>query len=138
MYRDAQGRLWVVDLKTVGGTKDRPSDPQNFAFSIYDRGYDLQAYMYVELIKETYPDVYGFRFICIDAKIPSGVKSYDIVPGESEWYELGGYRFKDAMSRYDHFKLIENHPVYNKVMGDSVELTFNAADDLVKYRNGEM
>lgn len=137
MYRDVNGKLWVVDLKTVGGMKDRPSDPQNFAYDMYDRGYDLQAYMYVELIKETFPDVYGFKFICIDAKMPSGVKIYDIIPGESEWYELGGFRFADAIERYKRFKATEIHNTYKNVTGDNVELTFNAADDLVRYRNGE-
>lgn len=136
MYRDVNGKLWVVDIKTVGGTKECPSSPQNFAFDMFDKGYDLQAYMYVELIRETYPDVVGFKFICIDAKCPSGVKIYDIVRGESEWYELGGYRFSDAMYRYNRFCRMDTHRKYDKI-NDTVELSFNAADALTVYRQGE-
>lgn len=135
MYKDDQGRVWVVDLKTVGGTKDKPSDPEHFCYNMFDLGYDLQAYMYTELIKQEIPEVYGFKFICIDAKCPSGVKIYDIVPGQSKWYELGGYRFRDAMNRYEKYLNNKNHPTYDKATGDDLELSFAAADALAMYQH---
>lgn len=137
MYKDDQGRVWIVDLKTVGGTKDKPSAPANFCYNMFDLIYDLQAYMYTELIKQEIPEVYGFKFLCIDAKCPSGVKIYDIVPGESKWYELGGYRFRDAMERYKKFKERDVHPTYDSVAGEDLILSFSAADALEQYRQGE-
>lgn len=137
MYKDDQGRVWIVDLKTVGGTKEKPSAPGNFCYNMFDLGYDLQSYMYTELIKQEIPEVYGFKFICIDAKCPSGVKIYDIVPGESKWYELGGYRFRDAMERYKKFKERDVHPTYDSVTGEDLDLSFSAADALEQYRQGE-
>ena len=137
MYKDEQGRVWIVDLKTVGGTKDKPSAPEHFGYNMFDLGYDLQAYMYTELIKEEIPEVYGFKFICIDAKCPSGVKIYDIVPGESKWYELGGYRFRDAIERYEKFITRDNHPTYDSVDGEDLELSFPASDALAKYQGLE-
>lgn len=135
MYKDEQGRVWVVDFKTVGGTKDKPSDPEHFCYNMFDLGYDLQAYMYTELIKQEIPEVYGFKFICIDAKCPSGVKIYDIIPGQSKWYELGGYRFRDAMNRYEKYLKNKNHPTYDKATGDDLELSFAAADALAMYQH---
>ena len=133
MYRDEDGRLWIVDIKTVGGTKERPSDAKNFSRTMYEYGYDLQEYMYFEVIKKYIPEVYGFKFLCVDAKCPSGVKIYDIIPGESEWHELGGYRFKLAMDRYKKFKSRDIHPVYERVT-ETINLSFDAADALVKLR----
>ena len=135
MYKDEQGRVWVVDLKTVGGTKDKPSEPEHFCYNMFDLGYDLQAYMYTELIRQEIPEVYGFKFICIDAKCPSGVKIYDIIPGQSKWYELGGYRFRDAMNRYEKYLNNKNHPTYDKATGDDLELSFAAADALAMYQH---
>lgn len=136
MYKDDQGRVWIVDLKSVGGTKEKPSTPYNFAHNMFNFGYDLQSYMYTELIKQEIPEVYGFKFICIDAKCPSGVKIYDIIPGQSKWYELGGYRFKDAMRRYDRFITTDKHLTYDSVDGEDLELSFEAADALEMYQEG--
>lgn len=138
MYKDEQGRVWIVDLKTVGGNKEKPSAPDKFSYNMFDMGYDLQAYMYTEVIKQEIPDVYGFKFICIDAKCPSGVKIYDVIPGQSKWYELGGYRFKDAMNRYKHYKSVANHKTYDNVSGDDLELSFSAADALARYQESEV
>lgn len=138
MYKDSDGRVWVVDIKTVGGTKEKPSSPEKFAYNMFDLGYDLQAYMYTELIKEEIPDVYGFKFVCIDAKCPSGVKIYDIIPGQSKWYELGGYRFKDAIQRYNRFTEQKVHKTYDNVSGDDLELSFPAADALALYQQQEV
>ena len=137
MYKDDEGRVWIVDLKTVGGTKEKPSSPDKFVYNMFDLGYDLQSYMYTELIKQEIPEVYGFKFLCIDAKCPSGVKIYDIVPGQSKWYELGGYRFKDAMERYEHFKESKTHQTYESPVGDDLELSFPAADALAMYQEGD-
>ena len=133
MYRDIEGRLWIVDIKTVGGTKERPSDAKHFSRTMFEFGYDLQAYMYYEVIKKYIPEVYGFKFLCVDAKCPSGVKIYDIVPSESEWHELGGYRFKLAMDRYKKFRSRDIHPVYERVT-ETLNLSFDAADKLVQLR----
>lgn len=136
MYKDDEGRIWIVDLKTVGGNKEKPSSPEKFSYNMFDLGYDLQAYMYTEVIKQSYPDVYGFKFICIDAKCPSGVKIYDIVPGVSKWYELGGYRFQDALNRYKKFKNKKVFNTYDNAVGDELELSFSAADALAMYQEG--
>lgn len=133
MYRDPENRLWVVDIKSVGGTKERPSDAKNFSRVMFEFGYDLQEYMYFEVIKKYIPEVYGFKFLCVDAKCPSGVKIYDIVPSESDWHELGGYRFKLAMDRYKKFKARDIHPVYERVT-ETINLSFDAADKLVQLR----
>lgn len=135
MYRDEKGRLWIVDLKTVGGTKDKPSDVKSFANAMFENGYDLQAYMYTEVIKQEIPEVYGFKFVCIDAKVPSGVVTYDIVPGQSEWYELGGYRFRDAINRYKRYiSSGDKKSTYNVVSGATLTLSYFAADALMQYR----
>ena len=134
MYRDKDGKLWICDIKTVGGLADKPSDPENFSRQMFDFGYDLQCYMYTELIKQQIPDVYGFKFICIDAKIPSGIKIYDIVPGESKWYELGGYRFADAMEKYKHFTSTKIHTTYEKVCESDLNMSMQAAFALSNYR----
>lgn len=133
MYRDVEGRLWVVDIKTVGGTRERPSDAKHFSRTMFEFGYDLQEYMYFEVIKKYIPEVYGFKFLCVDAKCPSGVKIYDIIPSESDWHELGGYRFKLAMDRYKKFISKDIHPVYERVT-ETLNLSFDAADKLVQLR----
>lgn len=137
MYKDKDGHVWIVDLKTVGGLADKPSSPENFSRQMFDFGYDLQSYMYTELIKEEIPEVYGFKFICIDAKVPSGVKIYDIIPGESKWYELGGYRFADAMNKYKHFCSTYSHPTYEKVCENDLTMSMQAAFALTSYQEKE-
>lgn len=134
IYTDDNGHKWIVDLKTVGGTNELPSKSYFFANAMFRLGYDLQAYMYTEVIKNFIPDIYGFKFLCIDAKTPSGVKIYDIIPGESEWYELGGYRFHDALDKYKKFKTKKIFKTYDVCEESEPHLSFEAAAVLSSYR----
>lgn len=125
---------WIVDLKTVGGSSDKPSSPERFARDFYDNGYDLQMYMYYHIVKQEIPDIKGFKFLCIDAKVPSGVQIYTFVEGESKWFELGGYRFHKALDDYNNYKQTIYHPVYDKEIVDDLPLSFQAEDYLVRAR----
>ena len=134
IYVDDLGRKWIVDIKTIGGSFDLPSKSDSFSRDMLKLGYDVQAYMYTEVIKNFIPDIYGFKFLCIDAKVPSGVKIYNIIPGESEWYELGGYRFHDALERYKKFVSKKTFKTYDVCEESEPPLSFEAASILSSYR----
>ena len=121
---------WIVDIKTVGGIDDNPSDPKNFCNDFFKFGYDLQMYMYENIIKQFNPNIKGFKFLCLDAKEPSGVKIYTFINGQSKWFEIGGYRFHDALKIYDEYKQTNNTVKYSKVCEDDMDLSYAAADYL--------
>ena len=125
---------WIVDIKTVGGASEKPSSPERFGRDFFDNGYDIQMYMYYHIVKQEMPDVKGFKFLCIDAKQPSGVQIYTFVEGESKWFELGGYRFHEALRRLEHYKQETIHRVYEiEDIGD-LPLSYQAEDYLVRAR----
>lgn len=126
---------WIVDIKTVGGQADKPSSPDNFGRDFFDRGYDLQMYMYYQLVKREMPNIKGFKFLCLDAKIPSGVQIYTFVDGESKWFELGGYRFHKAIEAYKEYKETIYHPVYKVTEHNDLNLSYQAESLLAEYRN---
>jgi len=126
---------WIVDIKTVGGDRDKPSAPENFGRSFYDNGYDIQMYMYYQIVKKELPDIKGFKFLCLDAKQPSGIQIYTFVDGESKWFELGGYRFHEAIRRYKDYKTTKIHKVYEKEVQSELPLSFLAEEVLAGYRN---
>lgn len=126
---------WIVDVKTVGGTADKPSSPENFCRDFFHNGYDLQMFMYHAVVSEELPDIKGFKFLCFDAKIISGVQIYTFINGESDWFELGGHRFMDALNRYKKFKEDSVHKLYETETPDGLELSYAAEDALAEYRN---
>lgn len=126
---------WIVDIKTVGGNDDKPSSPDNFCRQFFNFGYDLQMYMYYQIVKKELPNTKGFKFLCLDAKIPSGVQIYTFIDGESKWFELGGYRFHKAMEQYLEYKKTKEHPVYNITEHNDMPLSYQAESLLVEYRN---
>ena len=126
---------WIVDLKTVGGMNDKPSAPDSFARNFFDLFYDIQMYMYTEVVKQDIPNIKGFKFLCVDTKIPSGVQIYTFIPSESPWYELGGYRFRDALKRYRKYEKSTVHPTYDKVDMGELPLSYNAEKLLLEYRD---
>lgn len=127
---------WIVDIKTVGGDKDKPSSPDNLCYNFLENGYDVQMYMYYNVVKQEMPDIKGFKFLCLDAKIPSGIQIYTFTPGESKWFELGGYRFRQALKLYDKFKAEKTHRVYeSESVIDELPLSYKAETLLTEYRN---
>lgn len=86
---------WIVDLKTVGGTADLPLTPENFAREFWNNGYDVQMYMYDKLVRASGKDIKGFIFLCVDAKIPSGVRLF-VFERSSDWWAYGEQRYKRA------------------------------------------
>jgi hypothetical protein len=125
---------WIVDLKTVGGTMDKPSAPERFGRDFFDYGYDLQMYMYYNVVRKELPNIKGFKFLCLDAKIPSGVQIYTFVDGESKWFELGGYRFHEAMCQLDRYQDNIEHRVYDIETPSDLPLSYQAEEYLVKMR----
>ena len=122
---------WIVDLKTVGGMKDNPSEVNNFNRDFWEFGYDLQMFMYESIVKQ-FMDVKGFIFICLDAKKPSGVKIYKFINGESKWFEIGGYRFHEALEIMKQCEETNDYRKYDKVIEDDMELSYEASDYLAK------
>lgn len=127
---------WIVDIKTVGGDKDKPSAPENFCYNFLDNGYDIQMYMYYNVVKQEMPDIKGFKFLCLDAKVPSGVQIYTFVAGESKWFELGGYRFRQALKLYEKYKTEKVHTVYDvESIAEELPLSYKAETLLTEFRN---
>ena len=126
---------WIVDVKTVGGDRDKPSAPNQFGRNFFDNGYDIQMFMYYQVVKLYIPDIKGFKFLCLDAKIPSGVQIYEFVDGESQWFELGGYRFYEAIKRYKKYKNQIVHKVYENENPRELPLSYMAEEQLARYRN---
>ena len=126
---------WIVDIKTVGGDRDKPSAPNQFGRSFFDNGYDIQMFMYYQVVKLYIPDIKGFKFLCLDAKQPSGVQIYEFIDGESQWLELGGYRFYEAIKRYKKFKNQIVHKVYENENPRELPLSYMAEEELAGYRN---
>lgn len=125
---------WIVDIKTVGGTSDKPSSPERFGRDFFDNGYDIQMYMYYHIVKQEMPDIKGFKFLCLDAKQPSGIQIYTFIEGESKWFELGGYRFHEALRRLEQYKKESVHKVYEVETVNDLPLSYNAEDYLVRAR----
>lgn len=126
---------WIVDIKTVGGDRDKPSAPENFGRGFFDNGYDIQMYMYYHIVKKELPDIKGFKFLCLDAKQPSGIQIYTFIDGESKWFELGGYRFHEAIRRYKKYKATNVHKVYENEVQNELPLSYLAEEVLAGYRN---
>jgi hypothetical protein len=126
---------WIVDVKTVGGDRDKPSAPNQFGRNFFDNGYDIQMFLYYQVVKLYVPDIKGFKFLCLDAKIPSGVQIYEFVDGESQWFELGGYRFYEAIKLYKKYKSQIVHKVYENENPRELPLSYMAEEELAGYRN---
>lgn len=126
---------WIVDIKSVGGMATKPSAPENFSRAFYDNGYDIQMYMYNNVLSKAMNiEFKGFKFLCFDATIPSGVQVYTFVNGESKWFELGGYRFHKALEIYDRYMNNKVHKVYDNETPDDLPLSFKAEEALAIMR----
>lgn len=121
---------WIVDLKTVGGMDDNPSEPESFARSMFDFGYDIQAYHYPLVVSACLgKPVKGMIFVCVDSKKEdSGVKIYKIPFNEdSEWHQIGKRRWEQAMEKVKLYRGRKEFPVYeNVVETDEPPLPYNA------------
>lgn len=129
---------WIVDLKTVGGMKNNPSAPQNFNRDFFEHGYDLQMFMYKNIVEKiTKKQFKGFKFICVDAKTPiSGVNIYTFIDGESKWFEIGGHRFHQAIKLYKECLETNNWFVYEQIEHDDLELSYEATDYYAQIQQG--
>ena len=126
---------WIVDIKSVGGFADKPSAPDNFARAFFDNGYDIQMFMYYNVLSKAMDTEFkGFKFLCLDATVPSGVQVYTFVNGESKWFELGGYRFKKALEIYDRYMQNKVHKVYENETPDDLPLSYKAEEYLAIAR----
>lgn len=126
---------WLVDLKTVGGGADEmPLRSDSFAREFWRLGYDVQMYHYDLLAKANGIDAKGFIFLCVDAKIPSGVRLF-VFERSSEWWDIGRMRWEKAKKIIENIKKdIDNNKKvikYKEVRYD-LPIPFNAVNDIAK------
>lgn len=129
---------WIVDVKTVSGMNDNPSAPDNFNRDFFDHGYDLQMFMYKNIVeKVTGKKFKGFKFIVVDAKEPvAGVNVYTFEEG-SKWFEIGGHRFHEAIEIYKKCLETGKYYVYEKDQHDDLPLSYAAAEYYARVCEGE-
>lgn len=121
---------WIVDVKTVSGTSEMPLEPEEFAREFWRFGYDLQMYMYCKVARECGLDIKGFLFLCVDAKIPAGVRIFYFKP-EDEWFDYGKQRYETALKRLSAYD--KNNAVkYEQVIFESLPVPFKAIGELSK------
>lgn len=121
---------WIVDVKTVSGTSEMPLEPEEFAREFWRFGYDLQMYMYCKVSRECGLDIKGFLFLCVDAKIPAGVRIFYFKP-EDEWFDYGKQRYETALKRLTAYD--KNNAVkYEQVIFESLPVPFKAIGELSK------
>lgn len=121
---------WIVDVKTVSGTSEMPLEPEEFAREFWRFGYDLQMYMYCKVARECGLDIKGFLFLCVDAKIPAGVRIFYFKP-EDEWFDYGKQRYETALKRLTAYD--KNNAVkYEQVIFESLPVPFKAIGELSK------
>lgn len=121
---------WIVDVKTVSGSGEMPLEPEEFAREFWRLGYDLQMYMYCKVAKECGLDIKGFLFLCVDSKIPAGVKIFYFKP-EDDWFGFGEQRYNRAMKNlleYDSKTAVK----YEEVVTESLPVPFKAIGELSK------
>ena len=130
---------WIVDLKTVGGMKEKPSSPDNFNNDFFDKGYDVQMFMYKKVIEATTGKQFkGFKFLCVDSKTPiSAVNIYTFVEGESKWFEIGGHRFHTALELYKKCTKTGVWFANDEIEHDDLELSYKAAEYYANICEGE-
>lgn len=126
---------WLVDLKTVGGGSDEmPLRSDSFAREFWRLGYDVQMYHYDALARANGIDAKGFIFLCVDAKIPSGVRLF-VFERSSEWWDIGRMRWNKAKKIIENIrKDIDNNKKivkYEEVRYD-LPIPFNAVNDIAK------
>lgn len=78
----------IVDLKTT-------SDIAKFKWSAYNFGYDLQAYLYLQL----FPDAKSFEFVVIDKK----THEIGIYTCSDEFLESGKAKLEEGIQTYKDF-----------------------------------
>ena len=116
---------WIVDLKTVSGTSEMPLEPAEFAREFWRFGYDLQMYMYDKVARECGIDSKGFIFLCIDAKIPSGVRIF-YFPQGNEWFEYGKMRYEKAYNVLNEYRREKKGIKYEEVCIEGLPIPFSA------------
>lgn len=126
---------WLVDLKTVGGgADDMPLRSDSFAREFWRLGYDVQMYHYDLMAKANGIDANGFIFLCVDAKIPSGVRLF-VFERSSEWWDIGRMRWNKAKKIIENVrKNIDNNKKvfkYKEIKYD-LPIPFNAVNDIAK------
>lgn len=128
---------WIIDLKTVGGG-DTPSEPDKFKYDFFKFDYDLQMYFYKKFLETELKEeldkrgikIKGFKFICVDADDEvSGIKIYTFFDEEgnrSKWFELGAYKFKEAVTLLDKYENEEEFPVYEEINEVDLPMPYDA------------
>ena len=120
---------WIVDLKTVGGSSDLPLTPENFAREFWNNGYDVQMYMYDKLVRAAGLDIKGFIFLCVDAKIPSGVRLF-VFERSSDWWSYGEQRYKRAWGVLRKYRETGEAVKYPEAMVFDLPVPFAAVGEL--------
>ena len=120
---------WIVDLKTVGGSSDLPLTPENFAREYWNNGYDVQMYMYDKLVRAAGLDIKGFIFLCVDAKIPSGVRLF-VFERSSDWWGYGEQRYKRAWEVLRKYRETGEAVKYPEAMVFDLPVPFAAVGEL--------
>ena len=120
---------WIVDLKTVGGSSELPLTPENFAREFWNNGYDVQMYMYDKLVRAAGLDIKGFIFLCVDAKIPSGVRLF-VFERSSDWWGYGEQRYKRAWEVLRKYRETGDAVKYPEAMVFDLPVPFAAVGEL--------
>ena len=131
---------WLVDLKTVGGGADEmPLRSESFAREFWRLGYDVQMWHYDLLAKANNIDAKGFIFLCVDAKIPAGVRSF-VFERNSDWWEIGKDRWEKALKIIEKVKkdTDNNKKVlkYDETVYD-LPVPFQAINEIAGLKNGK-
>tara|TARA_Y100000389_G_scaffold62597_1_gene58661 strand:+ start:14528 stop:15517 length:990 start_codon:yes stop_codon:yes gene_type:complete len=96
----------IIDLKTTGKIKD-------FEYSALNFGYDLQAYLYLQL----FPEMESFVFICIDKK----TKDIGIYECSNTFLESGRRKLVKGLEDYKKFIQsgmdLEQHTIHKTLNG---------------------
>tara|TARA_R110001592_G_C13031457_1_gene738435 strand:- start:78 stop:953 length:876 start_codon:yes stop_codon:yes gene_type:complete len=83
----------IIDLKTT-------ADISTFQWSAKKYGYDLQAYLYLQL----FPEAEKFTFLCIDKK----TKDVGIFECSEEFLESGKEKLERGLQKYKDFFSVDN------------------------------
>lgn len=114
----------LIEIKTTSSL-----DPSDIAREFFEYGYDIQAYMELELSGAE--QVY---FYFVSAETPSGT-AWLYINKNSPWYKLGEHRTKEALKA---FYANKNTTSTSYTHGEiEVPLSYKAADFMAKNGIGE-
>lgn len=103
------GFATIFDLKTTG----QSAHPDDWARTIIDRCYDVQAAAYTRAVEAAYPDLAGrvrFVFLVLELEPPYDVAAYEL---SGAFQEHGSNRWQRAVTAWHRCLSTGNWPGYN-------------------------